>query len=249
VQDARPFHLTTWLDAHPKWSNPATRSYIVRCVKRPFNWAVKLEMIPRNPFKSVEHTQGQRRRPITQEEYDKLIRAAGKKKPLFRFGEALCFMRLTGCRPCEVRSLCWSHIDLGRRVITFTQHKTSTTRKDKAPRCIPLVEEAVRLLKQIKARQDHPHFVFVSKGRKPWSRNGLQQNVRRLREEIGLPDDVVVYGIRHDFGTRGVLRGVDIKTLAELMGHTSTRMAEHYVHLAGRDQHLADAMRRVAGQR
>jgi site-specific recombinase XerD len=109
------------------------------------------------------------------------------------------------------------------------------------------VEEAVRLLSEVRARKDHDHFVFVGKGRKPWSRNGLQQNVRRLRREVGLADDVVLYGIRHDFGTRGVLQGVDIKTLAELMGHTSTRMTEHYVHLAGRHQHLASAMRRVAG--
>jgi integrase len=248
VKDVKPFHLTTWLDAHPEWSNAATHSYVVRCVKRPFNWAVKLEMINRNPFKSVEHVQGKRRRPITQDEYARLIAAACKKKRLARFVEALRFMRLTGCRPGELRSLCWEHIDLERAVIVLRDHKTVATRKDKAPRVIPLVEDAVRLLVQIRARKDHVRFVFVARGGKPWSRGGLQQNVRRLREEVGLPDDVVVYGIRHDFGTRGVLRGVDIKTLAELMGHTSTRIREHYVHLAGQDRHLADAMRRVAGR-
>ncbi len=248
IKDCKPFHLTTWLDANPRWANPATHSYVVRCIKRPFNWAVKLEMISRNPFKNVEHVQGQRRRPITQEEFDLLIEAASKKKRFVRFVEALRFMRLTGCRPCEVRALRWEHLDLDRAVIVLAQHKTATMRKDKAPRVIHLVEEAVQLLVQIKAREDHSQFVFVGKARRPWSRNGIQQNVRRLRKEFGLADDVVIYGIRHEFGTRGVLNGVDIKTLAELMGHTTTRMTEHYVHLAGRDQHLADAMRRVTGQ-
>jgi hypothetical protein len=55
----------------------------------------------------------------------------------------------------------------------------------------------------------------------------------------------VLYGLRHAFGTRAVLRGVDVKTLAELMGHTTTRMTEHYLHLAGERSYLAAAMERI----
>ena len=43
--------------------------------------------------------------------------------------------------------------------------------------------------------------------------------------------------------------GVDIKTLAELMGHTTSRMTEHYVHLAGCQKHLAAAMLQAVGRR
>ena len=71
--------------------------------------------------------------------------------------------------------------------------------------------------------------------------------MRDLREAAGVPGDAKLYGLRHAFGTRAVLRGVDIKTLAELLGHTTTKMSEHYVHLAGQRAHLADAMAKVNG--
>jgi site-specific recombinase XerD len=73
--------------------------------------------------------------------------------------------------------------------------------------------------------------------------------MRRLRERAGLPKNAKMYGIRHQFGTQSVVNGVDIKTLSELMGHTTTRMTEHYVHLAGRSEHLAAAMQQAVSQR
>ena len=46
-----------------------------------------------------------------------------------------------------------------------------------------------------------------------------------------------------------IVRGVDIKTLAQLMGHQSTRMTEHYLHLAGEREHLGESMRRATSRR
>jgi site-specific recombinase XerD len=70
--------------------------------------------------------------------------------------------------------------------------------------------------------------------------------MQRARKTAGIPDDAKLYGLRHAFGTRAIINGVDIKTLAELLGHSSTRMSEHYVHIAGKVPHLLDAMRKVS---
>ena len=90
--------------------------------------------------------------------------------------------------------------------------------------------------------------VFLTFRGTPWNRSSLGLRMRRLRERAGLPDDVKLYGIRHQFGTQSIVNGVDVKTLSELMGHTSTRMTEHYLHLAGRHEHLASAMQIVNGR-
>lgn len=73
--------------------------------------------------------------------------------------------------------------------------------------------------------------------------------MRRARELAGVPNDVKLYGIRHAFGTRGIVNGCDLKTLSTLMGHTSTRMTECYTHLARQNEHLAAAMRIVNARR
>lgn len=65
-----------------------------------------------------------------------------------------------------------------------------------------------------------------------------------------MSDEAKLYGIRHAFGTRAIMSGsVDLKTLAEVMGHTTTRTTEHYLHVAGKHEHLARAMLAVNARR
>ena len=54
------------------------------------------------------------------------------------------------------------------------------------------------------------------------------------------------YLVRHTYGTNAVLAGVDVATVAELMGHSSLEMVSQvYLHLADQVTHLQDAARRA----
>jgi integrase len=161
----------------------------------------------------------------------------------------MLFLKLTGARPSELRELEWSDIHLERCVIVLTRHKTIRTQRRPRPRVIHLVPAIIKLLILIRRRGEGDKHVFLTHQGTPWSRNSIQQKIRRLRAKAGIPDDVKLYGLRHGFATRAVLNGLDIKTLAELMGHTTTRVTEGYVHLAGRQSHLAAAMQQaIAGR-
>jgi integrase len=142
--------------------------------------------------------------------------------------------------------LTWDDVDLDGGVIVLKKHKTIRTQRTPRPRIIQLVPLVVKLLQRIRA-QERPgaKYVFLTYLGTPWNRNGLGLRMRRLRLKADLPIDVKLYGIRHLFGTQSIINGVDIKTLSELMGHTTTRMTEHYVHLAGQQKHLAAAMRQA----
>ena len=80
----------------------------------------------------------------------------------------------------------------------------------------------------------------------PWNRCSLSLRMQRAREKAGISDAVKLCGLRQAFGTRAVVDGVDFKSLAELRGRTSTRIIEHYVHLAWQRSHLAN---HTAGER
>lgn len=162
-----------------------------------------------------------------------------------RLREILLSLRLTGARPSELCELRWSDLDLDRGVIVLPRHKTSRTQKKPKPRTIQLVPAIVRLLALIRRRNEGAGHVFVTHLGTPWSRNGIAQKLKRLPAKAGLPADAVLYGLRHHFATRAIVNGVDVKTLAELMGHTTTRVTETYVHLVGQQPHLAAAMRRA----
>jgi integrase len=258
VKECIPFHLRSWVDGHKTWANDWTRSYVIRCVKRPFNWAVKEGLTDRNPFAPVEHRCGEPRRAMTPEEFTKVIRALGPVRGRIsrsissrvRFLEILVFLRYTGARPSELRKMRWTDIDLDRQEIVLTRHKTSRTQRVPAPRRIRLVQPVLRLLTRVLRRGDGKDLVFVTCLKRPWTRDAIEQRLRRLRKDCGVSKDVKIYGLRHLFATAAVLNGVDLKTLAELLGHTTTRVVEqHYVHLADQSRHLHLAMQRAVGLR
>jgi integrase len=270
-RECLPFHLTSWIDAHPEWESDWTKQHAIAVVHRPFNWAAKQRLIPANPFRGVTHRAGNPRRPMTDAEFEALLVATdGRRKGAAdrypsgrkvcpsdrnrrkgvsaadRFRELLRFLHLTGARPGEASHLEWSHIDLDAAVIVLTVHKTSRTQRTPKPRVIPLTQEVVELLTAIRKRQEPGLLVFRTQRGTAWNRSNLSLRMQRARGRAGIPDDAKLYGLRHAFGTRAILNGVDIKTLAELLGHTSTRMSEHYVHIAGKVPHLAAAMQKVS---
>jgi integrase len=168
-----------------------------------------------------------------------------RPSPAARFRQVLVFLRLTGCRPGELRNLEWSDIDLEANELVIRRHKTS--RKVHKPRRVPIHPAVLKLLIFIKRLNQPGNHVFLTHRLTPWHRVSLAQRLKRSRRAAGVPEDAKLYGLPHAFGTRAIVNGVDIKTLAELMGHTNVRMTEHYVALAGQRQHLAEAMRRVNG--
>ena len=264
IRDCLPLHITLWLDANPQWVSDWTRSNVVRIVGRAFNWATQQGIIKANPFRGVTQRLGDARRPMTDNEFRALLRVTGPKRPTGRkpakrrrrptagerFRQVLFFLRYTGARPGEMANLTWDDVNLESGVIVLRKHKTIRTQRTPKPRVIHLVPLVVKLLKRIRQQQaPGTKRVFLTARKTPWDRWNLGHRMRRLRERAGVPDDVTLYGIRHQFGTQSVVNGVDIKTLAELMGHTTTRMTEHYVHLAGCQKHLAAAMQQAVGRR
>ncbi len=254
VAQCKPFHMESWLNSHPEWTSDWTKLSAVRNVQVAFNWAVKSGILSANPFRGVTHCSGVPRRNMTREEFLMILRATrrpGTMRPTAgaRFREVAVFLWYTGCRPKEACQLRWSDVDFGHSLIILHRHKTSRTQRRSMPRIVPLHPYVTKVLQAIK-RRNEGEVVFLTHRLTPWTKNTLGQRTKRARQIAGVADDATLYGVRHAFGTRGIVNGCDIKTLSTLMGHTTTRMTEHYLHLAGQREHLVAAMRQVnAGRR
>lgn len=225
--------LVAFVNAHHgvKAANTVDRWY--RTIKRPFCEAERLGVINRSPFKGVRSPKGKEGRDLTANEFRCLLRYA---TPAFR--RVLIFLRFSGARPGELRNLEWCHVKLDAKVILLWQHKTVA--KTNKPRRIYLNRVLVRLLIWLK-RRSSSSFVFVNSFGGPWKTRALCKNLATIRERTALPSDVKLYGTRHAHATNAIMNGVDIATLAELLGHTSTRITQRYLHLSGRADHLLEA--------
>lgn len=254
ITDARPDHMQTWLDQHPEWESDWTKHSALFSVQVAFNWAFKCRIIKENPFRGVTHRAGAPRRGMTESEFRAIMRVSGgkgrktKPTPGGRFRQVLVFLWYTGCRPGEAAKLRWKDIDFEQSLIILQEHKTIRTQKTPRPRVIPVHPVIRKLLIQLRNRGEG-EYVFLTHRKTRWTKDTLVHRVARARVKAAVPNDAKLYGIRHAFGTRAIVSGVDLKTTSELMGHTTTRMTEHYVHLAGQTAHLAAAMRLANARR
>lgn len=235
VDEIKPIHVTQWLSQKKTWG-PTTRNRVIGEVKQVFNWAVEQGLIDSNPIKSLKKPAARRReRILTADERARIL--ASIRDAAFR--DFVTALEETGARPGEIRAVTAANVDLPNGVWVLMQHKTA--KKTRRPRVIYLTP-AMRELTARRMTQFPEGPIFRNKYGQPWSNNAIRIRFRRLREQFPELKDVVAYCYRHTFATDGLVKGVPIATVAELLGHRSTAMIEeHYGHLAKERTYLHQA--------
>ncbi len=242
IAKAKPHHLLLWVNSHGCWPSDWTKSGIIAGFIRAFSWAKRLGIIEHNPFAGTPRPAGERREAMEPAHYQALLRHSS---PAFR--RLVVFLRYTGARGGEAISATWEDFHAERCCIQLTQHKTMKKSKGK-PRVIMLPAVALKLLAWIKRRDaidPNRKLIFQNTWGKPWIKPAIAWNVKAALQRAGIKGQVTLHQLRHLFGTQAVIRGVDIVTLAELMGHSKTAQTEHYLHVAGRKEHLKTAVDKI----
>lgn len=208
----------------------------VRALKRLYRWGAAEDLVPKDPFAKLSIPPcGRRERVLTRGELARLYRASPRALRLL-----LMVQLRTIARPGEIRSLTWGQIDWDQRVIILVKFKGQKKRRDKAKaRAIPLDLVVIRLLANLKRKSPDPSpagrvFRSTRYGR-PWTSNGVRcaMRVARVRAGLDLGDGerVVCYTLRHTGATTAIRKGLDLKHLAEVMGHARSSTTERYTHL------------------
>jgi len=214
----------------------STVNHHINVVRVMFNWAVRFGSLERHDLHKVERLKKPRGRVrfLSVEEQGKLLDAC----PL-DFRPVLLLLLDTGLRVSELAQLTWQDVDLEHKLITVYRSKASRTARNYLPRKIPLTERAQAILAR---RERKGERVFLNEDGNPYDRNSLRLRFNRARKKAGILD-VSLHTFRHTFASRLSMSGENLQTVAALLGHTTTRTAEIYSHLA--DEHLRNAVGRL----
>jgi hypothetical protein len=102
VGQLKRHHLTRW--AESKFPTKGARTAAIRSVKSCFNWAVDEEVIKSSPFARVQTpASGRRETLVTVETQNQILADLGNWRNRRPFRLVLIAMRLSGCRPGEIR--------------------------------------------------------------------------------------------------------------------------------------------------
>ena len=149
----------------------------------------------------------------------------------------------TGVRPEEVFRMQVRNLDFARRTIFNPLGKTKA-----AKRTIPMTGEVHDILKR-RVDQAPDQWVFFSPARpgRPAQPDRPIRSVRKAHDaavrRAGISEHFRLYDLRHTYATRAAQAGVDVLTLAALLGHTTVQMTSRYVHPT--DQHKRGAAEKL----
>jgi integrase len=222
-----PLDIDEYLDDAGKGLSDTTRRHQAVALETLQKFSIEQKLMPGRIFEKLEKPpMGHRDEILSDDHVKRLLKNA---PPAFR----LIFTALlqTGCRPAELCRLTIPDVlkAPGRfvDVIELKIHKTA--RKTGKPRLVPIGKKFARLLwLAIGERREGP--VFRNARGRAWTPDTLGKACRRIREREGLPRSVIVYLARHTNATLQLESGQDIKTVADLLGHSSTKTTEKYIH-------------------
>jgi integrase len=131
---------------------------------------------------------------------------------------AFLFSNITGLRWCDIKSLKWNNIDLKTQYLNILQSKTNQIVS------IDLNENAIKIL-EISKRDNE--YVF-----KLPSANGANKTLNSWVKRAGINKHITWHSARHSFGTNLSVMDTNPFRTQRLMGHTSFKHTQRYIHLA-----------------
>ena len=235
IGEAKPWHLSRWIESRTTYRSAATIRFNCARIRACFNWATKRKLIPVDPFQGLSYPDGEPRRAATDEEFRILLKTSGGRKGA-GFRRVVAFLYYTGARPGEMSAIVPECVNLdtpGEEVVVLEKHKTR--KRTHQARVIPLCSQAVKLVRwMLRHMELGQTYLFTNSRGGKWNRNSLSLRLRRLRREAKLPEDLVLYCMRHSFGTRAARR-LNLKAVADCLGHSHVGTTQRYVHLNKRD--------------
>ncbi len=148
----------------------------------------------------------------------------------------------TGVRIGELCALKWSDIDLEKRTLTVrntvqrikniggntrTKLIVTSPKSSSSAREIPLPDFIIPLLRDLKASGE---YYLLSGTRGIVEPRTMQYRFERILSDLKL-SKVSFHSLRHRFATNCIELGFDVKTLSEILGHSSVEITlNRYVH-------------------
>jgi len=219
--------VNSWV-AHLRVSNKTKRrkgctiNYYVGRLSAFFEWGINMDYFIKNPTKltpklppELAHVRG-----FTKDEVKKLLVSAGKDEtrtywpPMIMLGHHYG-MRIQDC--AEFSATC---VDWSRNKFTFTPQKQSRKEIE-----LPLHSDVADALKSVTPGEQYYFPLAV----KRYYSNSVTSEFKALVNDAGLDSKLTFHCLRHGAATNMIAAGINLPTIVEIIGWTSTAMLQRYI--------------------
>ncbi len=198
------------------------------------NYALKMELIEKNPFniysgkiKEVETSF------LTEEELERIENKDFKIDRLERVKDIFLFSCYTGYAPVDALKLTRKNIiqDSNKNLWIKTNRQKTDSRSN-----VPLLPQAIRIINK---------YQFESEALLPKiSNQKMNAYLKEIAEIVGLDKNLTWYVARHTFATTVTLgNGIKIENVSAMLGHKTIRQTQHYAKIL--DSSVSEDMQKL----
>ena len=201
-------------------------------LKRMFKKATEWELIDESVLKRISSVkllrgENKRLRYLSDDEIERLINPCSKElRPI------VITALNTGMRKSEILHLTWDRVDLKNRLILLDKTKNGERRE------VPINNTLFQTLSGLTRHLKCGYIFYNPDTLKPYY--DLKKSFGKALKKAHILD-FRFHDLRHTFASRLVMKGVDLTTVKELLGHKSITMTLRYSHLAS--AHIQNAVK------
>ena len=201
-----------------------------------YQFLMKNDLLSENPFSYIQMKRQQSKLPrfFYEKELNALFDSAEGNRPLdYRNQAILEVLYGTGIRVSECVNIKLQDIDFDASVVLIFG-------KGGKERYVPFgsfAEDAIRTyltegrdVLMTKTTDTHS-YLFVNNRGAPITDAGIQYVLKKLIEKSSLTTDIHPHMFRHTFATHLLNNGADLRTVQELLGHSSLSSTQIYTHV------------------
>lgn len=211
-----------------------TISRKISAIRTFFSYLSKELQVNSDAFQALFHPKQQKKLPqfFYEEELQALFEAAQGEQPLDLRNMALLeLLYATGMRVSELTNLERDALDLSYGIVRVMG-------KGRKERYIPLGSFAQSALEtyletarpRLMKAKDHA-VVFVNHRGDPLTEMGVRHILQQIVKKSTLTKSIYPHMIRHTFATHLLNNGADMRTVQELLGHSSLSSTQIYTHV------------------
>jgi len=246
-EQARAFLVAS----HRMGASPATTRRKLASLRTFYRFLVRERLITLNPFLGIRGPRMGKRLPtvLSVPEIENLLAAPLNDLRTYRERHGVVppatdyaakrdtaifeVLYSTGCRVSEIAALTWSDINFERGT-TIVEGKGRKQRLCVlgGPACYAL--KAMRLSADVlweeRANGDDPLFLNLKGG--PLTVRSIERQMKTWLAAAGLPPDLTPHKLRHSFATHLLDAGADLRSVQEMLGHSSLSTTQIYTHVS-----------------
>lgn len=218
----------------------------IASVKAFYNYLEEEELIADSPFRKIKVKFKETivlPRIIPRDEIEKLLNSMygnlakgreGESKRILRNTAVMELFFATGARVYEISNLKWDCIDLNSGIIRIMG-------KGDKERYIQISEPSVLavLRKYYEVNEEaikQCGYFFVNQRGNRYTEQSIRGMLKRYTELAGIERNITPHMFRHSFATYLIEEGVDISYVQQILGHSSIKTTQIYIHVATQKQ-------------